>query len=144
MILTTIVSRINKKLAGELLTYAELTPFLDEVIDEINTNLNAAYPVFSDLDSNATEYIAFPDKYIRSVVVPGAAWRFYVSDEEGMATAQQYQMDYKEGLFLMMRDMLYNIPEEYQADVQQGTVEFQSDIDHGIRGIEVNGNSFII
>ena len=54
--------------------------------------------------------------YIRSVIIPGAAYKFYVTDEEGISTATQYQYDYAERMFRMKRDYSNQIPEEYQAD----------------------------
>lgn len=121
MLIKDIVNLINQKLAGELLSYSELRSFMDCVIDDINSQLNACYPTFSSLEASG-EYVAFPDKYIRSVIVPGTAWYYYVVDEEGTATAQQFGADYSRNMFIMQRDMLYNIPEEYQADSLQGTV----------------------
>lgn len=75
-----IVSGVNAKLAGETLTFTEMRLFLDEVIDDINAALNANFPVFSTLAANAN-YNFFPDRYIRSVVIVGAASKFYVTDE---------------------------------------------------------------
>ena len=122
MKLTDIIILVNKKLAGELLTYRELVPHLDQAIDSINSVLNTRYPAFSELSDGATEYTCFPDKYIRTVVVPGAAWAFYVADEEGAQVAAQYQIDFEQNKFIMLRDTLYNIPAEYQADYDQGSV----------------------
>ena len=122
MELSKIYSLVNAKLAGELLTAKEMTPFLDNVVDDINAKLNACYPVFSDLTEGATEYSFFPDNYIRSVVVCGAAWYYFVVDEEGISTASQFQMDYIKGLFEMQRDMLYAVPEEYEASPLQGAI----------------------
>jgi hypothetical protein len=118
-----IVALINEKLAGEQLTYNDLKQFMDNVIDDINSKLNTIYPAFSELEGYDVDYNMFPDRFIRSVVVPGAAWYYYVADEEGSPTAQQYNADYNKGLLTMQRDMLYNIPVEYQADSMQGTVE---------------------
>lgn len=121
MLIKDVVNLVNQKLAGELLSYNEMRIYLDTVIDDINSQLNTVYPTFSELGS-AVEYTAFPDRYIRSVVVPGTAWYYYVVDEEGTSTAQQFGTDYSRNMFIMQRDMLYNIPEEYQADSLQGTV----------------------
>ena len=63
---------------------------------------------------------AFPDKYIRSVVVQAALY-FYIVDEEGTPTHSSSVVTLVE-TFVMQRDMLYNIPEEYQADSLQGTI----------------------
>ena len=76
MLIKDIVNLVNQKLAGELLSYSELRTYLDNVVDDINSQLNTCYPTFSELEST-TEYTAFPDRYIRSVVVPGATWYFY-------------------------------------------------------------------
>ena len=57
-----------------------------------------------------------PNKYIRSVVITGAAYKFYVTDEEGIITATQYQYDYLNNLFAMKRDYSASVPEEYLAD----------------------------
>ncbi len=112
-----IVSGVNAKLAGETLTFTEMRLFLDEVIDDINAALSADFPAFSTLPANAN-YNYFPDKYIRSVVIVGAASKFYVTDEEGIETATQYALDYAQRLFLMKRDYSTQVPEEYQAHDQ--------------------------
>ena len=84
-------------------------------------------------------YNFFPDKYIRMAVIPGAAWHFYVMDEEGLQTAPQYQADFERGKFVMQRDMLYKIPEEYMDDDHAGFVvgDPESDI-FGDRGLVVD------
>ena len=110
-----IVSGVNAKLAGETLTFNELKLFLDETIDDINAELNAAFPAISEFQEYE-DYDCIPDMYIRSVVIPGAAYKFYVTDEEGISTATQYQYDYAERMFRMKRDYSTQIPEEYQAD----------------------------
>lgn len=138
MLIADITKKVNQMLAGELLTYAEMLPHLDYTIDCINEKLGACYPAFSDLPQGATEYTAFPDKYIRSVVVIGTAWRYYVTDEEGLQTAPQYEQDFLLELFKMQRDMLYKVPAQYQSDVNEGSVA--GDIDSvtlGDRGLVV-------
>lgn len=137
MQLKDITLYINKCLAGEMLTYGELKFYLDKTIDDINGQLNSKYPAFSD-SSITSEYTAFPDQWIRSVVIPGAAWYYYVSDEEGSPAAIQYQNDYQRGLFYMLRDMIYNVPVEYQADSVQGSASttFGSDmLEYDSRGV---------
>lgn len=117
MLVSDIVSGVNAKLAGETLTYNQLRLFLDETIDDINAALNAKFPVFTGLTDSA-DYNFFPDKYIRSVVITGAANKFYVTDEEGIMTAQQYSYDYSDRLFIMKRDYSCRVPEEYQEGLQ--------------------------
>lgn len=138
MLLTKITSEVNKKLAGEMLTYLDLVSFLDSTIDDINSHLNSCYPAFSEIAKTDTEYNYFPDRYIRTVVIPGAAWYFYVADEEGTQTATQYATDYNRGLYLMLRDHLHNVPIEYQVDIQQGAVDFEFVQQAGSEGVFIN------
>ena len=118
MKLTQIVGLVNTKLAGETLTYNQMLSYLDETIIDINTQLNACFPTFSEthpnLVSDAT-YNAFPDQYITSVVVIGAALKFYTTDEEGISVATGFQQEYDRGLFYMVRDYSASVPEQYQA-----------------------------
>lgn len=142
MLLKDIQKLMNNTLAGETLTLNEMLQHLDFAIDEINDTLNSTYPTFSELiakEPEAKEYAFFPDRYIRRVVIPGAAWNFYVVDEEGLQTSVQYQIDFEKGKFIMQRDMLYKVPTQYQAPDTQGFVvgDRANDI-VGERGIEVD------
>lgn len=134
MLYADIVKQFNVLLAGDNLPLREVLPHLDYSIDRINETLNTKYPTFSewldilDEDGNKhTCYNLFDNRYIRQVVLKGAAWHYYVTDEEGLATAPQYQQDFENALFIMQRDMLYNIPDEYQASIEQGTVRAARD-----------------
>lgn len=109
-----IVNRVNRALAGELLSYSQMKDHLDDVIDDINNQLDTIYPAFSELDPSLDSYTAFDDRYIRSVVIPGAAYYFYQMDEEGIDTAPAYAQKYQRNLFLMIRDTINNIPEQYK------------------------------
>ena len=138
MLIKDIVSHINKNLAGEQLNYSELKFYLDKTIDDINTQLNSKFPAFSDLPPAVTEYTAFADKFIRLVVIPGVAWYYYVADEEGSPAALQYQADYQRGLYMILRDLLYGVPLEYQVDTMQGSATFADEADGNPPGIQVN------
>lgn len=116
-----IVAGINSKLAGERYGYAKFVPYLDSVIDEINRHLNSKFPAFSELPKGTLEYDCFPDRYIRSVVVFGAAYYHYQTDEEGIDSAQAYAIKYQENLFYMLRDYAMLVPEKYQDDCAQGS-----------------------
>ena len=142
MLITNLLKTLNAKLAGEMLTILEAVPYLDNAIDEINQNLNSTFPAFSELPSYTIDYNYFPDRYIRSVLIPGAAWYYFTMDEEGISTANQYRMDFDKGLFYMVRDYLEQIPEEYQADTLQGTVKFEFEDVIGTRGMEVTYNPY--
>lgn len=142
MKLVDIQKLMNNALAGETLTLKEMLPHLDFAIDEINDTLNSTYPTFSELlakEPEAKEYAFFPDRYIRRTVISGAAWNYYVVDEEGLQTSLQYQVDFEKGKFIMQRDMLYNIPAEYQAPMSRGyIVGDRSNDTVGERGLEVD------
>lgn len=111
-----IVELINKKIPSEQLNYDRLSSFMDEVIDDINAQLGANFPTFSDVESNrfakvtASEWVYdyIPDRYIRTVVVTGAAAKWYTADEEGIESATTYIRDYNNALFLMLRDFSYD------------------------------------
>lgn len=125
MLVSDIVSGVNAKLAGETLTFNQMRLFLDETIDDVNSALDAKFPTFSGL-TDSDDYNYLPDKYIRSVIITGAAYKFYVTDEEGINTAQQYSYDYSDRLFLMKRDYSNLVPEEYRA-VEQGYIPTTGD-----------------
>lgn len=135
MLITEIISKINTKLSGELLITEELLPFLDDVIDDINEKLNAKYPSFTEYikqQENITfdnqVYDLFPDNYIRSVVIVGAAYKYYITDEEGASTADNYAMQYQAALFYMQRDYSASVPSEYKKD---GAGFLNSGVPHG-------------
>ena len=127
--INTIVNYINERLAGEQLLYSQLLVFLDGTIDDINQALNSNFPAFSEFsekDENYPDYNFFPDRYIRTVVVTGACAKFYICDEEGAAVAEQYQYEYKEKLFLMVRDYSHQVPEKYRAEHQGYMIDYTS------------------
>ena len=115
-----------------MLTEAQLKVHLDAVIDDINGALNAVFPTLSAYGK--ADYDCFPDRYIRSVLIIGAAFKFYVTDEEGIATAQQYQMTYQNNLFYMARDYSNNVPFEYVAD-KQGYLTTHPEFLHNVGAI---------
>ena len=133
---------MNNTLAGETLTLKEMLPHLDFAIDDINDTLNTIYPTFSELllkEPETKEYTCFPDRYIRRTVISGAAWNYYVVDEEGLQTAIQYQADFEKGKFIMQRDLLYSIPKEYQAPIARGyVIGDRSNDTVGERGLELD------
>lgn len=136
MELQKIVNAINKRLAGELMIYSELEIHLDAIIDEINNRLNSNFPAFSEFNStdyaNYPDYNFFPDRYIRSVVIPGAAFKFYVTDEEGISTATKYEQEYLTNLFYMERDYLGQVPGKFQNANHEGLLISDTTQDRGI------------
>ena len=133
MNISTIVQRVNSYLAGENLPYDELIIHLDCVIDDINNKLNSTFPAFSEFTAVAYPVVAtpgayiypnysfFPEKYIRNVVCLGAAFKFYMTDEEGAEVAIKFEMEYIKALFHMERDYMNGVPVAFQA-VDQGYV----------------------
>lgn len=142
----------NEKLAGEQFRYSEIVSFLDLVIDEINADLSACYPalsmfepetfpgykkeLYTTYDSDGTEiidekkqqdvyedYDLFPDKYIRSVLIPGAAYKWFSVDEEGASTAPLFQQEYEKARFEMLRDYIDYVPFEFINDTIGGTAD---------------------
>lgn len=107
--------------------YSQLLVFLDSTIDDINQTLNSNFPVFSEFNESYEQYPNynfFPDRYIRSVVVPGVCSKFYICDEEGSTVAEQYQYAYKDKMFLMLRDYSHQVPEEYRAEHQGYVIDY--------------------
>lgn len=130
MYIQNLIELINHKLADELLSPTQLIKHMDSVIDDINTQLNSVFPTFTELlqDNQMLNinYTAFPDKYLRSVVVVGAATKYYEIDEEGNPVAQSFAQEYRQQLFYMLRDYSYAIPEEYRAKEVQGVINLDN------------------
>lgn len=126
MKLDEITRRLNKKLADEMLSYQDVVYLLDHAVDDINDELFSTFPVFSELAVGSDEYTAFPDKYIRKVVIPGAAYYFYTEDEEGERVAGEFYLNYRDELFKMSRDYMELVPDEYQNN-EGGYVEFDEE-----------------
>ena len=124
MLIKDIVNRVNQLLAGEMLSYNQMVMHLDSVIDDINSQLNAVFPAFSELPAGTTEYTCFPDRYIRTVVCVGAVSYFYTTDEEGSPAAEQYASDYAKWLFYMLRDYVSLVPQLYKAPDTYGALTF--------------------
>lgn len=122
MLISNIVKKVNSLLAGEQLSREQMLVSLDMAIDKINSKLSSKFPVLSDLEAGTLVYEAFPEKYIRTVMCPGAAYFFYLMDEEGSPAAQAYGEMFQEGLFFMLRDYMSSIPLEYQEADTQGSV----------------------
>lgn len=120
MELDSIITLINTKLAGETLTYSELKVHMDSTIDDINDKLNSIFPAFSEFSAASytqyPNYNFFPDRWIRTVVVAGAAFKWFITDEEGAESATVYETDYINALFIMQRDYSNSVPSEYQAE----------------------------
>lgn len=137
MLYNNIINLISKHLADELVGESEMLSYMDRVIDDINTQMNTIFPTFTEfkelngnIDATMLDYNVIPDKYIRSVVIPGAAYKYYTTDEEGSYAAPKYEEDYKQGLFYMIRDFSFSVPAEYQAN-SQGFVDM-CDFQHNV------------
>ena len=129
-----IINLISKHLADEIVSESEMLSYMDRVIDDINTRMNTIFPTFTeykeanpDIDNTVLDYTAIPDKYIRTVIIPGTAFKFYTTDEEGGYASPKYEEDYNNGLFYMLRDFSFNVPEKYQADVAYADGDYPVD-----------------
>lgn len=125
MLYNKIIELVSKHLADELVSESEMLSYMDRVIDDINNQMSTSFPTFTEFKEDnisipATEldYNIFPDKYIRTVVVPGAAFKYYTTDEEGGYASPKYEEDYRQGLFYMLRDYSFSVPEKYRLDNQ--------------------------
>jgi hypothetical protein len=137
------IGLISKHLADELISESEMLSYTDRVVDDINTRLNAKFPTFTEFKlanpsviAQDLDYNCFPDKYIRTVVIPGAAHKYYTTDEEGSYSSPKYEEDYNQGLFYMVRDYSFQIPEQYQESDQgyldmKEPVEFDAMLNRG-------------
>lgn len=136
MTLLEIRKALNSLLAGEMLTVAMMQQHVNFAIDEINTAMNTCFP---SLDSTelTDEYTAIPDRYIRSVVLPGAAHHYYMVDDEGTTPEVDFARQFEIGKFYMLRDYSCQVPAEYQnEDLNIGSVESMYEDAMGKRGIE--------
>lgn len=138
MLLTELRTLINMKLAGERLSYPEMRPLLDEVIDDINQELNTIYPAFSELPNDADKYQYFPERYMRSVVVVGVAHKFYVQDEEGVSNASEFEARYIKNLFLFCRDYRSSVPDEYKESTNAGKISAPTMIGRDTYGVSAD------
>lgn len=136
MTINEIVKRVNRLLSGEMLIYSELEEHLDSVIDDINARLNSNYPAFSEFKAAThptyPDYNFFPERYMRSVVLPGAATKFYTQDTEGIEAAPEFMRNYQTNLFYMERDYLEHVPTAYQAVEKRGLLTQDPTLDGGI------------
>lgn len=150
-----IVKGINQLLAGERHSMTELALHMDQAIDDINTRLGATFPSFSELGPTLADYDFFPDRYIRSVLMVGAAWYYFVTDEEGEVAAQQYTFMYEQNLFRMTRDYINLVPLEYRADLTYNvdteqydqnaatSLTIDDDVSNGPRGVNIDVSNII-
>jgi hypothetical protein len=123
MKITDIVLKINQNLAEEQLPISRIKDLVDDVIDDINSRLSSCFPSFTDfcdqhtvdgiLDTSAN-YNFLPALYIRQVLCKGAAYKFYVKDEEGNIAAAMFSYNYDDWLFNIERDFLELVPAIYQ------------------------------
>lgn len=92
-----------------------------------------------------SNYDAFPDEYLRTVVALGVATKFYTRDEEGEQVALDYQNRYEMALFKMVRDYHNQVPWYFQ-DRTGGFIDFSCIREAGPhdltpRGVVMRGNN---
>lgn len=130
---------INRNfITSEHLHPSDLLGYMDSIIDDINEDLQSTFPLFSawtqycedhpELELDANDYTAFPNAYLRKVVAPGTALKFYSNDEEGEQVASKFYLDYEKARANMVRDYLHQVPEHFR-DKNGGYVGFINDIE---------------
>lgn len=131
-IIDLVIKIQDNYIKSEHLHAEEMIGFMDSVIDDINDDLQAIYPIFSEYSSWATayndvhageegfvpldptNYTLFPDRYLRTVVAPGTAVKFYTNDEEGDQTSAKFFSDYMLAKIIMQRDYMDLVPTIFQ------------------------------
>ena len=130
MIILNLRTYINRNyIISEHLHPTDMLGYMDSVIDDINDDLQAHFPTFSEWSAYCTaynaanpslspldpnNYTAIPDAYLRKVVAPGAALKFYSNDEEGEQVASKFYIDYEKAKSTMIRDYINLVPTEFQ------------------------------
>jgi hypothetical protein len=144
MIILNLRTYINRNyIISEHLHPTDMLGYMDSVIDDINDDLQANYPTFSEwpafcdaynaaypdataLDPN--DYNVIPDSYLKKVVAPGAALKFYSNDEEGEQAASKFYIDYEKARATMVRDYIHLVPAVFQNNTG-GYVEHVDNLD---------------
>jgi hypothetical protein len=112
-----IVKGVNAQLNGEMINFTDLTIHLNAVIGDINDALSSIYPNFTEVEllpGYDGNYTLFPDHYIRTVLFPGAAYKYYLAEEEGENVASSLYGTYAMALFIMKRDYGPIVPTIFQ------------------------------
>ncbi|MCQ2968535.1 MAG: hypothetical protein MJ191_00160 [Clostridium sp.] len=94
----------------EYIQYDENGDFVRDDQGEIIVDWDALAAVYNNYD-------VIPEKYIRSVIIPGAAYKWFSVDEEGASTAPLFQQEYEKARFEMLRDYIDLVPYEFQNDL---------------------------
>ena len=141
-----ILKELNTTLAGEYLTWKQARPHLQWALDKLNDDLDTVFPDLGDTleytypdDEDGTTHTGYdyiPDKYIRAVLINGAAHHFYMVDDEGMTSEVTFAQEMREGLFKALRDYSAYIPNKYFKDADlAGSMAFSIEDKVGRRGI---------
>lgn len=153
MKINKLIDTVNRAyIPSDYLRAPDIYYYMDRTIDDINSELQATYPTFTDWyefveewnkvnpdePKDRTVYDVIPDKYLRTVVALGTAMYYYASDEEGEQVAIDYQQKYHLALFKMVRDYHMLVPEEFQ-DNEGGYIDFSYNRERGPRDLHPRG-----
>ena len=121
-----ILKRVNRLLITFKVNWEDLVDELDMGIEEINKYLSTKYPAVSEvLDefsspndtysyrSGGEDRYFFPIKYFNSIVIPFAATQLLTIEEEFSEIYAKYANEWQENLFVMARDEISSIPQEF-------------------------------
>lgn len=136
--------QLNTMLNGELVPWKRLIQHINYAIDEINTVMNTVFPIVDPEGSAAdmnTDYDAIPNKYIRTVILPGAVHHYFMVDDEGTSPEIDFARQFEAGKFFMLRDYSSSVPDVYKVKDNAdgsfaGAVESNYEDYVGLRGIE--------
>lgn len=153
MLLKKLVDTVNRTyIVSDYLRAPDIYYYMDRVIDDINSNLQANYPTISDWDEfvekwnekfpnhpkDRTNYDVIPDRYLRTVVALGTALYYYNNDEEGEQIAVDYLQRYNHNMFLMIRDYHMLVPPMFQNNFG-GFIDFSYNRERGPIGLHPRG-----
>lgn len=142
-----LVDRVNHFMYDELYSYDDLKYTFDDAIDFINNHLISNFPPMTEIidekdlsttysyehvideDTEETETRPIiPDKYMRQVFIPFVVEEMFRREGE---FGNEYQMAVHkrtQGMDIMFRDHFHKIPEEFQADEDQGMIIMDEDL----------------
>ena len=121
-----ILKRVNRLLITFKVNWEDLVDELDMGIEEINKYLSTKYPAVSEIldefsspndtysyRSGGEDRYFFPIKYFNSIVIPFAATQLLTIEEEFSEIYAKYANEWQENLFVMARDEISSIPQEF-------------------------------
>lgn len=114
-----------------------VTGFLNAAISKINVECNAVFPYLS-VDSPSSEYVGFPDKWQRALLIPFAVGRIKQRDSSQFEYSDAYSEFFAN---LQLFKSKYRIPDEYK-DNDAETGSYQIDFNQNMFRWNNRGSGF--